>query len=46
MGLAGGTRLGRDEILMPLGAGGPASARGVFRGELRRGLAVADETTT
>jgi len=46
MPLANGTRLGPFEILTALGAGGPASARVQFTGELRRGLAVAKEAST
>jgi hypothetical protein len=46
MSLANGVRVGPYEILTPLGAGGPASARGVVPGELRRGLAVAKEART
>ena len=43
MALASGTRLGPYEVLAPLGAGGPASARRVkCAGELRRGRAVAN----
>jgi hypothetical protein len=39
--LASGTRLGSFEVLVQIGAGGPASARAEFTGELRRGLAEA-----
>jgi hypothetical protein len=46
MPLDAGFRLGPYEILAPLGAGGPASARGESRRELRRGLAVAKEART
>jgi hypothetical protein len=36
-----GSRIGPYELICPLGAGGPASARGDSLRELRRGLAEA-----
>jgi hypothetical protein len=38
-----GSRIGAYEVLGSLGAGGPAFAREGFRGELRRGLAIAQQ---
>jgi hypothetical protein len=46
MALTLGSRLGPYEIVSPLGAGGPASARVRIVRELRRGLAIAEEATT
>jgi hypothetical protein len=45
MSLAPGSRLAAYEIVAAIGAGGPASARVVVLGELRRGLAEADVRT-
>jgi hypothetical protein len=43
MSFEAGTKLGPYEIIAPIGAGGPATIRGAFQRELRRGLAVAQE---
>jgi hypothetical protein len=44
--LVPGTSVGPYDIVEPLGAGGPAVARGMTPRELRRGLAEAKETRT
>jgi hypothetical protein len=42
LALIAGRRFGAYDILTQIGAGGPASARSDFEGELRRGLAEAE----
>ena len=44
MSLASGTRLGLNDVLGLIGAGGPAFARSGIMSELRRGLAVAQRS--